>query len=45
MPLCYLKLPAFAKMLLPPFHNVSHSSIFNIYIDINEFRHIYIYVY
>ncbi len=29
------------KMLLPPFHNVSHSSIAHIYIDANESRHIY----
>ena len=28
------------KMLLPPFHNVSHSSISHIHIDVNEFRHI-----
>ena len=26
--------------LLPPFHNVSHSSIFDIHIDVNEPRHI-----
>ena len=28
--------------ILPPFHNVSHSSIFHIHIDINESRHIYL---
>ena len=26
--------------VLPPFYNVSHSSIFHIYIDTNESRHI-----
>jgi hypothetical protein len=30
---------------LPSFHNVRHSSIFHINIDVNEFRHIYIYIY
>ncbi len=29
-------------LLLPPFHNVSHSSIFPIYIGVNESRHIYL---
>jgi len=28
--------------LLPPFHNESHSSIFHIYIDVNEFIYIYV---
>ena len=28
--------------ILPPFHNVSHSSIFHIHIDVNESRHIYL---
>ena len=27
--------------LLPPFHNVSHSNICHIHIDINESRYIY----
>ncbi len=26
----------------PPFHNVSHSSISHIHIDVNEYRHIYL---
>ncbi len=29
-------------MLLPTFHNVSHSSISHIHIDVNESRHIYL---
>ena len=29
-----------ASMLLPPFHNVSHSNISHIHIDVNESRHI-----
>ena len=29
-------------VLLPPFHNVSHSSISHIHIDVNESRHIYL---
>ncbi|KAB8086173.1 hypothetical protein EE612_009330 [Oryza sativa] len=29
-------------VVLPPFHNVSHSSISHIYIDVNESRHIYL---
>ena len=29
-------------LVLPPFHNVSHSSISHIHIDINESRHIYL---
>jgi hypothetical protein len=29
-------------LVLPPFHNVSHSSIFHIHIDANESRHIYL---
>ena len=29
-------------MLLPPFHNVSHSNIYHIHIDANESRHIYL---
>jgi hypothetical protein len=28
--------------ILPPFHNISHSSISHIYIDVNESRHIYL---
>ncbi len=28
--------------VLPPFHNVSHSSISHIHIDVNESRHIYL---
>ena len=31
------------NQLLPPFHNVSHSSIFHIYIYVNESRHIYLF--
>jgi hypothetical protein len=31
-----------SKQILPPFHNVSHSGIFHIHIDINESRHIYL---
>ena len=31
------------RMLIPPFHNVSHSSISHIYIDVNESRRIYLY--
>jgi hypothetical protein len=27
--------------VLPPFHNVSHSIFFHVYIDFNESRHIY----
>ena len=30
--------------LLSPFHNVSHSNISHIHIDVNESRHIYIYL-
>ena len=29
-------------MLLPPFHNVSHSSISHIHMDVSESRHIYV---
>jgi hypothetical protein len=29
-------------LVLPPFYNVSHSSIFHIHIDVNESRHIYL---
>ncbi len=29
-------------MLLPLYHNVSYFSIFHIYIDVNESRHIYL---
>ena len=28
--------------VLPPFHNVNHSSIFHIHIDVDKFRHIYL---
>ncbi len=28
-----------SSVLLPPFHNVSHSNIAHMYIDVNEFRH------
>jgi hypothetical protein len=30
-----------SKQILPPFHNVSHSGIFHIHIDINEYRKCY----
>ncbi len=30
------------EKLLSPFHNVSHSIIFHIHIDVNESRHIYL---
>mgnify|MGYP003702956559 CR=1 FL=1 len=30
------------SVLLPPFHNVSHSSISYIHIDVNESIHIYL---
>ncbi len=30
-------------IVLPPFHNVSHSSISHIHIDVNESRHIYLF--
>ena len=33
----------FSKVL-PPFYNVSHSSIFHIHIDVSESRHIYLYI-
>jgi hypothetical protein len=32
----------FYSGVLPPFHNISHSNIFHIHIDINESRHIYL---
>ena len=32
----------FLVKVLPPFHNVSHSSISHIHIDVNESRHIYL---
>ncbi len=31
------------KTVLPPFHNVSHSSISHIHIDVNESRHTYLF--
>ena len=31
-------------ILLPPFHNISHSNISHIHININESRYIYIYL-
>ncbi len=34
--------PNDGAQILPPFHNVSHSSIFHIHIDVNESKHIYI---
>ena len=34
----------YISLLLPPFHNVSHSSISHIHIDVNESRYIYIYL-
>ena len=30
-------------LVLPPFHNVSHSSISHIHIDVNESRHIFLF--
>ena len=30
-------------LLLPPFHNVSHSSISHIHINVNESRHIFLF--
>ena len=30
------------SLILPPFHNVSHSSISHIHIDVNESKHIYL---
>ena len=36
----YIKLGT-KKLVLPSFHNVSHSSIAHIYINVNESRHTY----
>ena len=33
----------FFKYILPPFHNVSHSIIVHIHIDVNKFRHTYMF--
>ena len=29
-------------IILPPFHNVNHFSIYHIHIDVNKSRHIYL---
>ena len=39
---CSYPSPSLVGLVLPPFHNVSHCSIFHIHIDVNESRHIYL---